>query len=64
MYLLWKTEHKLVEQIETRYYLHFWQMSAVTEAHIIKTATTTIPTVMCLLYDVYKSKKRMSVIQI
>jgi hypothetical protein len=42
MYLLWKTEHKLVEQIETRYYLHIWQMSAVTEAHIIKTATTTL----------------------
>jgi hypothetical protein len=34
MYLLWKVEHKLVEQIETRYYLHFRQMTTVTEAHI------------------------------
>jgi len=39
-------------------------MLTVTEAQIIKTATATTPTVMCLLYDVYKSTKRMSVIQI
>ena len=61
--MLWKTEHKLVEEIETIYYLHIWQMSTVTEAHIIKTATTTTPTIICLLCDVYKSTKRMLMIQ-
>jgi len=39
-------------------------MLTVTEAQIINTVTATIPTVTCLLYDVYKSAKRMSVIQI
>jgi hypothetical protein len=39
-------------------------MLTVTEAQIINTATATIPTVMCLLYDVYKSTKRMLVIKI